>query len=41
MEGGLMASSRTVFCPICKKDIEVRSDFAHFTLNRHVKEHNK
>jgi|FreactTroBogLake_1042271.scaffolds.fasta_scaffold03165_10 hypothetical protein len=32
---------RIVICPECKRDIEVRSGFAHFTLNRHLKEHDK
>lgn len=35
----MMASSRVVICPECKKEIEVRSGFAHETLNRHIKEH--
>ncbi len=34
-----MASNRIVTCPICNRDIEVRSGFAHETLNRHMKEH--
>lgn len=33
-------ASRVVICEICKKEIEVRSAFAHFTLNNHKsKEH--
>jgi hypothetical protein len=34
-----VASSRTVICEVCNKEIEVRSDFAHLTLSRHMKEH--
>jgi hypothetical protein len=34
-----MASNRIVICEICKKEIEVRSDFAYLTLSRHKKEH--
>jgi hypothetical protein len=32
-------ANRRVICPECKKEIEVRSGFAHFTLVRHMKEH--
>ena len=32
-------ANRRVICPECKKEIEVRSGFAHFTLTRHIKEH--
>jgi len=33
-------ASRIVICEICKKEIEVRSAFAYFTLNNHInKEH--
>jgi hypothetical protein len=33
-------SSKVVICDICKKEIEVRSSFAYFTLNNHkLKEH--
>jgi hypothetical protein len=40
MEGGIMASSRIVICPDCKKELEVRSDFAYMTLSNHInKEH--
>ena len=35
------AANRVVICPECKKEIEVRSGFAHATLTRHMKEHNK
>ena len=31
--------ARIIVCPECKKEIEVRSDFAYMTLNRHLKEH--
>jgi hypothetical protein len=32
--------ARIVICPKCSKEIEVRSGFAHFTLNNHMsKEH--
>lgn len=32
--------ARIVICPTCKKEIEVRSDFAHITLMNHLaKEH--
>jgi len=34
-----MASNRIVICSICKREIEVRSGFAHETLTRHMKEH--
>ena len=34
-------ANRRVICPECKKEIEVRSGFAHFTLVRHMKEHKK
>jgi hypothetical protein len=34
-------ANRRVICPECKKEIEVRSGFAHFTLTRHMKEHAK
>lgn len=33
--------NRAVICPVCKKEIEVRSGFSHFTLNNHLKEHKK
>ena len=35
------AANRVVICPECKKEVEVRSGFAHATLTRHMKEHNK
>ena len=35
-----MASNRITICPKCNKEIEVRSGFAHHTLNNHIaKEH--
>lgn len=34
-----MASNRLVVCNICNQEIEVRSGFAHETLNRHMKTH--
>lgn len=34
-----VSANRRVICPECKKEIEVRSGFAHFTLVRHMKEH--
>lgn len=34
-----MASHRVIICEICGREIEVRSGFAHETLNRHMKEH--
>ncbi len=35
-----MASKRIVVCPQCKKEVDVRSDFAYMTLNNHIlKEH--
>jgi len=37
----VMSANRVVICPECKKEIEVRSGFAHFTLVRHMKEHKK
>jgi hypothetical protein len=36
-----VAANRVVICPECKKEIEVRSAFAHETLVRHMKEHKK
>jgi len=36
-----VAANRVVICPECKKEIEVRSGFAHQTLVRHMKEHKK
>lgn len=36
-----MSANRVVICPECKKEIEVRSGFAHFTLVRHMKEHKR
>jgi hypothetical protein len=35
------AANRVVICPECKKEVEVRSGFAHATLTRHMKEHKK
>jgi hypothetical protein len=32
---------RLVICDLCKKEIEVRSGFAHFTLNNHLKKDHK
>ena len=37
----VMSANRVVICPECKKEIEVRSGFAHFTLVRHMKEHKR
>ena len=34
-----MTNNRIVICEICKKEVEVRSDFAYLTLGRHMKEH--
>jgi hypothetical protein len=34
-----VASNRVVVCQMCKKEVEVRSDFAHLTLSNHMKEH--
>ena len=34
-----MASHRTITCDKCGREIEVRSGFAHMTLNNHLKEH--
>ena len=39
--GVLLASNRTVTCPQCDKEIEVRSGFAHFTLNNHIEKEHK
>jgi hypothetical protein len=36
-----VAANRVVICPECKKEIEVRSGFAHKTLVSHLKEHKK
>ena len=36
-----VAANRVVICPECKKEIEVRSAFAHKTLVSHLKEHKK
>lgn len=35
----VVAANRVVVCPVCKKEIDVRSGFAHATLGRHIKEH--
>jgi hypothetical protein len=33
-------TNRVVVCPLCAKEIELRSGiFAHATLSRHMKEH--
>jgi hypothetical protein len=32
-----MTSNRIVACPICGREIEVRSGFAHQTLSNHIK----
>jgi|DEB19_MinimDraft_3_1074340.scaffolds.fasta_scaffold45624_4 hypothetical protein len=32
-----MSANRIVACPICGKEIEVRSNFAHQTLTNHIK----
>ena len=32
---------KTVFCPICNFDIQVRSGFAYQTLTNHLKTHKK
>lgn len=31
-----MSSNRIVACPICGREIEVRSGFAHQTLSNHI-----
>jgi hypothetical protein len=31
-----MTSNRMIVCPICSKEIEVRSAFAHQTLMNHL-----
>jgi hypothetical protein len=36
-----MTSNRIVACPICGKEIEVRSGFAHQTLSNHIKANHK
>jgi hypothetical protein len=36
-----MASNRIVICDICKREIEVRSGFAHMTLNNHIQGEHK
>lgn len=36
-----MAGSRTVICPQCNAEIEVRSGFAHMTLSNHIKKEHK
>ncbi len=36
-----MSANRLIICPICNKEVEVRSGFAHATLARHMKEHKK
>jgi hypothetical protein len=41
MEGGIVASSRVVICPECKREIEVRSGFASDTLNNHMRKEHK
>jgi hypothetical protein len=37
----VVAANRVVICPVCNKEVEVRSGFAHHTLARHIKEHKK
>jgi len=32
-----MSANRIVACPICGREIEVRSGFAHQTLSNHIK----
>lgn len=35
-----MAANRIAICDICKKELEVRSGFAHMTIQNHkAKEH--
>jgi len=34
-------ASKVVICDICNKEIEVRSAFAYFTLNNHIKREHK
>ena len=41
MEGACVVSHRVVICSICKKEIEMRSGFAHETLNNHLKKEHK
>jgi hypothetical protein len=36
-----MASSRIVICTQCKRELEVRSGFAHHTLNNHIQKEHK
>jgi hypothetical protein len=31
-----MSANRTVACPICGREIEMRSGFAHQTLTNHI-----
>ena len=37
----VVSANRVVICPVCNKEVEVRSGFAHHTLARHIKEHKK
>lgn len=37
----ITSSMKTVFCPICHLDIQVRSGFAYQTLTNHLKTHKK
>ena len=32
-----MSANRIVICPICGKELEVRSGFAHQTLTNHIR----
>jgi hypothetical protein len=34
-----MSANRMVICDLCKKEIQVRSSFAFYTLQAHLKEH--
>ena len=34
-----MSANRIVKCDVCGRELEVRSKFAHETLNRHIREH--
>jgi hypothetical protein len=33
--------AKIVICPNCKREIEVRSGFAHHTLNNHIQKEHK
>ena len=39
VSNGVKVKNKVVICPVCKAEIEVRSQFAHLTLSNHMKGH--